>query len=646
MPDSMLNSSRKRIEEGRDVKQTGAIRAKGRALQEFLPLLPAEALLLDAARAGEMAAIGGERPEGFLAIRAGNTPPGAGWRRLPRPKAAAEPLWFARLTLTRIAEPGAFASPDQNLIRLAPARNRRGWRIPAAARREILSAADAAAETASLRIRPGFLRFLALGGDETAPVHEKGAQLRGAWIDGALDCEGCRLETSLFLSKCAISGRLDFRGARTRTINLAGTRVQGIRGDRSEVEGGLFVSYGFHSAGEVKLVSAFIARNLDGSEGWFENPGASALTCDGARIGGSLTLGSGFRASGSVRLLGVAIGRNLDCSGGAFISPGGRALLCVSAEIRGALILRGSTKFAGSTSFVTSHVNSLVDELPCWPENLSLDGFRYDNIAGRGFTDPASRIAWLGLQHDDHLGGDFKTQPWEHLITTLREMGHFEEAKEIAIEKQRRLRAAGKITGAHRALHRIFGALTAYGYRPVRLVKISLGIWLACALFFHYAASQGAFGPSNPLVFDNPKYEHCRPDAPDVSAIGKMKVGNWWWCPEAPGEYATFSPLAYSLNVMLPVVNLGQANEWGPITPSSPPNAGERGWIGNLAADAGRMLDPSQWEWRREGADSAAWRGFIGFLARFIVWCENLFGWAASLLLVAVLSGLAKKDDA
>jgi hypothetical protein len=35
----------------------------------------------------------------------------------------------------------------------------------------------------------------------------------------------------------------------------------------------------------------------------------------------------------------------------------------------------------------------------------------------------------------------------------------------------------------------------------------------------------------------------------------------------------------------------------------------------------------------------------MGLLIRIVTWLENLFGWAASLLMVATLSGLVKKDD-
>ena len=38
-------------------------------------------------------------------------------------------------------------------------------------------------------------------------------------------------------------------------------------------------------------------------------------------------------------------------------------------------------------------------------------------------------------------------------------------------------------------------------------------------------------------------------------------------------------------------------------------------------------------------------RIYAGLLTRFVTWFEIWFGWAASLLLVAVMSGLAKTDS-
>ena len=496
---------------------TKVLKAKGRTLAEFEPLLPAEKTVFAAARDGEVARLGKKRPE--------------------------------------------TASND-------------------------------------CRLRAGFVRFLALGGDETAPVHEKGVRISGGWIDGDMDCQGAVLPHDLSLWDCRLDGDLILRGATTRTLSLAGTRHKGIQADRLEATGGVFLRNGFHATGEVRLL--------------------------GARIGG-----------------------DLDCIGGRFENPKGVALSCDGATIAGAFFLRKGAHLEGRLDLSAAKVGSLIDNEACWPNEIVLDGFRYDRLTDVAPVDAAARLRWLKRQPPSDRGEDFKPQPWEQLIKVLREMGHHDAARDIAIEKQNRLRRLGKIrTPLARGLHWAFGTLAGYGYRPLRPVRIALGVWLVFAVFYHLMAGQGVFGPSNPLVFDNPKYAHCRPDAPEVLTTGKARVGNWAWCPDSPGEYAAFSPMAYSLDLILPVISLGQANEWGPITPASAPDKRELQRFGNLMFDILKIGDPRTWEWLQNPDDPAKWREFLGLLTRFVVWFEILVGWVFSGLLVAVLSGLAKKDDA
>ncbi len=51
-------------------------------------------------------------------------------------------------------------------------------------------------------VRAAFLRFLALGGDELAPVHEHGVELFGAWIEGKLDMKAARVPSDLIIGLC------------------------------------------------------------------------------------------------------------------------------------------------------------------------------------------------------------------------------------------------------------------------------------------------------------------------------------------------------------------------------------------------------------------------------------------------------------
>jgi hypothetical protein len=592
-------------------------------------------------------------------------------------------------------------------------------------------------------IRAEFLRFLALGGDQRAPVHEKGLRLQGAFVAGALNLEGAELPFDLYLFKCRFAAPIMLRGTRGRTVNLGGTKLQGLSGDRLRLDGGLFLR-GTQVTGELRLLGARIGGNLECIEGRFDNAGGDALSCDGAEIGGSVFLSSGFHATGATRLLGAQIGGvleciegrfdnaggdalncdraeiggsvflsrgfhatgesrllgariagilvciagrfdnpsgdalscdraeiggsmffsggfhatgvtrlpgaqiagDLDCSQGQFDNADGYALVCDGVEIAGALLFRGAINVLGTISVAHAQVGTLADAPECWPDkSLDLDGFRYQRIAASAPLDAKTRIAWLDKQPPPLLAGkNFALQPWMHLAKALREQGHFSEAAEVDIAREDRLRNAGRIaplpspghwwaylmtpvnecaqrdpafsTGAQAkllpnivlwVLHWFYGFSAGYGYKPFRVIAVAFFAWLAFAAFYGYAASRAVFGPSNALVFQNKAYEHCRPDAPAEPENGKAKTGNWTRCPDVPGEYTSFSSLAYSADLILPVVSLGQSNDWSPITSGD-------GWS-------------------------------LGYVTRCLVWFEELLGWVAALTLAAIASGLVKRKD-
>ena len=74
-------------------------------------------------------------------------------------------------------------------------------------------------ETDANRVHAGFVRFLALGGDADAPVHEHGVQLSGAWIAGSLDFVAARAVCPLELHKCRIA-QIDAIAARLAPLGV------------------------------------------------------------------------------------------------------------------------------------------------------------------------------------------------------------------------------------------------------------------------------------------------------------------------------------------------------------------------------------------------------------------------------------------
>jgi hypothetical protein len=61
-----------------------------------------------------------------------------------------------------------------------------------------------------IHVRAGFLRFLALGGDEGAPVHEKGVQLKGAYVDGEFDLTFCDKVVPIDFENCFFTKPVSF----------------------------------------------------------------------------------------------------------------------------------------------------------------------------------------------------------------------------------------------------------------------------------------------------------------------------------------------------------------------------------------------------------------------------------------------------
>ena len=408
------------------------------------------------------------------------------------------------------------------------------------------------AATPANTIRADLIRFLLLGGDANHPVHEEGVMVRGAWISGTLNVHQAQCPARLDLRNCHLVNAPILVAATLPDLGLIGCALPWLGADWLKVTG-------------------------------------SVVFCDG------------FTASGAVRLLGAAIGGDLVCSGGRFANADGFALNAYGLKVMGSLFLR-DVKVEGVICIAAARIGTLVDDAVCWQKGEHiLDGLQYDRIIGP--TDAASRIKWLQQQRSDQLTSDFAPQPWEQLIKVLREMGHPYEAGEVAIAKQEQMRAAGLIKGRVRSvMHWLYGKIAGYGHRPIWTVGWMLVVLLFCGVCFEFGREWGYFGPSNPLIHASAAFETC----------GGAGEGKPFWtsvgCP-LPPEYTTMWPWAYSLDLLLPLVNLQQDIDWAPIVING---NGEQLWG--------------------------------GYALRALLWFEILFGWAASLILVAVLGRLVDKD--
>lgn len=474
------------------------------------------------------------------------------------------------------------------------------------------------------RIRAGIIRFLLIGGDGRNPIHENGVMVRGAWVQGEMNLNHARCLVRLEAEACRFDRKIVARETRIPALSLTNCSIPSLMADGIRVTGDVELGDKFATAGEVRLLGAEIGGDLNCDGGHFSNKNGIALAADGIRVKGSVFLSEKFAATGEVRLLEAEIAGALACVNGSFSNKDAKALNLGGATIQALFLRRGL--FVGKVDLTAASVGKLVDDEANYEDaTLFLDGFRYDRIIGS--TVARKRIEWLKDQAADDLGSEFKPQPWEQLIKVLREMGHPAEAAEIAMEKQTMLRRARKVgrrqtnpklagwrmhiartwvrlaNTVARGLHRFYGWIAGYGHRPSRIVLWMLAVCSLCSLGYYYGRDRGLIGPSAPVFLLHPRLAHCGTGGD----LGKVH----WTSPDCPvpPEYSTFQPFFYSLDVIIPFVDLHQEADWGPVVTN---RRGETLWWG-------RVL-------------------------RWAMWFEIIFGWLASVMFVAIVGRLVDKD--
>jgi hypothetical protein len=311
--------------------------------------------------------------------------------------------------------------------------------------------------TTTNKISAKLLRFLALGGDEAHPVHENGVSIVGGYISGNFDLSSSSVPARITLVNCTFDQEIVAQYAKMPLLYLPGCSVPGLN------------IQGCHVAGDV-----YLNKNEKAESQYMSGP---------------------FESEGAVNLSGAVIDGVLNCSGGIFklappdekkvIVAGNRPVFVLNAvgmRVKSNLNVLNSA-FEGVVDLRGAEVGSLSDDEGSWPgANLVLDGFRYDRFDGSP-TDANARINWLKMQIPEHLGPEFKPQPWEQLAKVLREMGHGEEAKIVAIAKQDQLTGLTK-SWLGRWGRRFLSLISGYGHEPGRLAICAAIICLAWTLLY------------------------------------------------------------------------------------------------------------------------------------------------------------------
>jgi hypothetical protein len=220
-----------------------------------------------------------------------------------------------------------------------------------------------------------------------------------------------------------------------------------------------------------------------------------------------------------VRLAGAHVVGQLSFSGATLANPGGIALNLYEVEVPGSLWLRFAAPPEGTVDLTSARVGALYDSERTWPGTLGLRGFTYDHLEADTQVSSTGRLRWL-----DRDPKGYAPQPYEQLAAFYRRAGHEQDARRVAIKKQRRRR--GELPPPAKAWNFFLGATVGHGYRAWLA-----GVWLLILFVVGCVLSNLAY----------PEYfRTARP------------------APQSPH----FQPVLYTLDVLLPLINIHQRDMW------------------------------------------------------------------------------------
>ncbi|MCH7792713.1 MAG: hypothetical protein IID31_10595, partial [Planctomycetes bacterium] len=406
--------------------------------------------------------------------------------------------------------------------------------------------------------------------------------------------EGFTADARVSLLSVDIGGNLrcaggSFACAKDKNGNPIG-EPHSIRADGIKIGGNVLLIDGFTADGMVRFLDGDIRGNFQCSDGSFACARAidgepvgqpRSLNVNGLKVGANVTLSNGFNANGEVALIGACIGGDLDLIGGSFAcaryrkrdpSPRPRSLIAQG-------LIVGRFSFFSEASFpddeivdlTTANLGHLVDDESSWPDQLLLTGTKYDSILAKSPLDAKRRLEWLA-RHDRTVKGfgqkGFDPQPYHQLASVLRRQGHEKWADQILTRaawkrigpafrelwdnnehglKRWRLRGQACVTWIGRW---ILGLVVGHGYNRARPLAWLAGFvllgWIVFSVNAQTAPLERRMQPTQSLALK----EWSRRGYADV------------WV----NKYPDYSPLTYSLDTFLPLVNLHQDQYWTPRT--------------------------------------------------------------------------------
>ena len=369
--------------------------------------------------------------------------------------------------------------------------------------------------------------------------------------------------------------------------------------------GDVFLGEGF-TASAVELAGAEIAGSLScsGAQLTGRDEDGYALTAAGIKVGGDVHLGDGFTAEGGISLISARLSGSLEVMPTRLAGNEEDAdqddddeeevsLDASNAQITGALHWLPAEQVRGQVNLEGAAAGELKDDwTSCngwenghWPcgGRLNLDGFTYVSLGGYERTSADQRLTWIRSQYrrSDTSWQGFATQPYEQLAAVYRHAGQDDQARKVAIARRADLRKYGNLNRYRRFGNWFLDWSIKYGYQTWRAATGLAALFVVFLALSILAQHQHAIVPIGEIEGLHP--------APSVT--------------QCMSNYPCFYPVGYTIDTVIPIINVHQTDYWGPD-------------------------GHAPWGW--------AWLG--------LTWVVTGLGWALATLLVAGYTGLVRRD--
>lgn len=366
----------------------------------------------------------------------------------------------------------------------------------------------------------------------------------------ALDATGMICRGSVYLDKApdleqgfTANGQVRLTGASVAEAVVCTAGLFAYAGDAAlhadglTTDGNIMLDDGFRAAGGVRLARATVGRQLDCTGGSFHPTGGGvALDLTGLVGRGDVLLSDGFRATGEVLLRDAEVARDVNLTEGHLADSGKKSLDAYGLRVGGSLILLPAEQPAQLVDLRYARAERLHDSAVSYPENgVELEGFTYRSIED-GLTHE-QRIDILGrMRH-------FSRQPYQQLSRVYREASKDIAEREVAVAGLRQLRDRDQLKFHSKAWNVFMWLTVRYGYRIYQPFLIALPFVLLNIIFYHTAEHHGLMEPVGANTGD------------------KTPAGTTVHCPK---NYPCFNPAAYSVQLLIPAINLYQIDKWVP----------------------------------------------------------------------------------